>query len=175
VITLSLSWFAVKVRTSAEALVELNLREKCEGTFLPTYVECRHYSDRVKQVRAALFPGYLFCRFNPERRLPILQTPGVQHVLGGPGGPIPVDETEILGLQRAVVQAVSARPWPFLRSGDRVRIEYGSMAGVEGILLYEKGSRLLVLSVELLQRSVAIQIERTWIRPEATFAQAVTA
>src|ERR1039457_6234635 len=151
-----ISWFAVKVRTSAEDLVELSLREKCDGTFLPSYVECRHYTDRVKQVRAALFPGYLFCRFNPERRLPILQTPGVQQVVGCSTGPIPVDDCEILGLQKAVMQGLSARPWPFLRSGDRVRVGYGSMSGVEGILLYEKGEHLLVISVEILQRSVAI-------------------
>jgi transcription antitermination factor NusG len=172
---MSNSWFAVKVRTSAEARVELNLREKCDGTFLPTYVECRHYSDRVKHVSAALFPGYLFCRFNPDRRLPILQTPGVQHVVGSSAGPIPVEDTEIFGLQKAVMQTLSARPWPFLRKGDRVSIEYGSLAGVEGILLYEKGMHLLVLSVELLQRSVAIQIERNWVRPAQAFRLPITA
>jgi transcription antitermination factor NusG len=172
---MSISWFAVKVRTGAEALTELNLRERCEGTFLPTYVKCRHYTDRVKQVRSALFPGYLFCRFNPNRRLPILQTPGVQQVVGSSAGPIPVDDTEILGLQRVAMQSLSARPWPFLRRGDRVRVEYGSLAGVEGILLYEKGSHLLVLSVELLQRSVAIQIERNWIRPTETVRLAISA
>ena len=159
------SWFAVKVRTSAEGLVEQSLRDKCEETFLPTYIECRQYSDRVKQVKAALFPGYLFCRFNPNRRLPILQTPGVQQVVGSSLGPTPIDDRDILGLQRAVAQGLSARPWPFLRSGDRVRIGYGSMAGVEGILLYEKGAQLLVISVELLQRSVAIEIGRDWVRP----------
>jgi len=172
---MSVSWFAVKVRTSAEARVELNLREKCESTFLPTYLECRHYSDRVKQVNTALFPGYLFCRFNPYRRLPILQTPGVQQVVGDSAGPIPVDDSEILSLQKAVTQNVSARPWPFLNRGDRVRIEYGSLAGVEGILVYEKGSHLVVLSVELLQRSVAIQIERSWIRPAEVYRLAIPA
>ena len=169
------SWFAVKVRTSAEALVELSLRDKCEETFLPTYIDCRQYSDRVKQVKAALFPGYLFCRFNPNRRLPILQTPGVQQVVGSSLGPTPIDDRDILGLQRAVAQELSARPWPFLRSGDRVRIGYGSMAGVEGILLYEKGAQLLVISVELLQRSVAIEIGRDWVRPVHTTSIAATA
>ena len=107
---MAISWFAVRVRTSAESLVEANLRDKCEGTFLPTYLECRHYCDRVKQVRAALFPGYLFCRFNPDGRLPILQTPGVQQVLGNSTGPIPVDDGEILGLQKTATLGLSTRP-----------------------------------------------------------------
>jgi transcription antitermination factor NusG len=163
------SWFAVRVRTSAEALVEANLRDKCEGTFLPTYIECRHYCDRVKQVRTALFPGYIFCRFNPDGgRLPVLQTPGVQQIVGNSTGPIAVDENEILSLQKTAMLGLSTRPWPFLRCGERVRIGYGSMAGVEGILLYEKGSQLLVLSVELLQRSVAVQIDRSMVRPVRT-------
>ena len=172
---MAISWFAVRVRTSAESLVEANLRDKCEGTFLPTYLECRHYCDRVKQVRAALFPGYLFCRFNPDGRLPILQTPGVQQVLGNSTGPIPVDDGEILGLQKTATLGLSTRPWPFLRRGERVRIGYGSMAGVEGILLYEKGSQLLVLSVELLQRSVAVQIDRSMVRPVSTVPLAMSA
>ena len=132
----AISWFAVKVRTSSEGLVEMSLRDKCGETFLPTYVECRHYTDRVKKVRAALFPGYLFCRFNPDDRLAILQTPGVQQVVGSSSGPTPVEDHEIFSLQKAVENGLSARPWPFLRTGDRVRIGYGSMAGVEGILLY---------------------------------------
>ena len=165
-----ISWFAVKVRTRAEALAELSLTEKCEATFLPTYLECRHYSDRVKSVRAALFPGYLFCRFDAERRLPILQTPNVQHVVGDSSGPLPVDDAEIDSLQRVVNASDATRPWPFLRSGDRVRIEFGSFAGVEGILVSEKGRDMLVLSVQLLQRSVAVQIDRSWVRPPLQYA-----
>lgn len=172
---MAISWFAVRVRTSAELLVEANLRDKCESTFLPTYIQCRHYCDRVKEVRAALFPGYIFCRFNPDRRLPILQTPGVQQVVGSSLGPIPIDESEILGLQKIATAGLSTRPWPFLRRGERVRIGYGSMAGVEGILLYEKGSQLLVLSVELLQRSVAVQIDRNMVRPVRTLPIAMSA
>jgi transcription antitermination factor NusG len=156
-------------------LVELSLRDKCEETFLRTYIQCRHYSDRVKKVKAALFPGYLYWRFNPQSRLPILQTPGVQQVVGGSLGPTPIEESEISGLQRAVAQGLAAPPWPFLRCGDRVRIAYGSMAGVEGILLYEKGSHLLVISIELLQRSVAIEIGRDCVRPLNTTPIAATA
>lgn len=172
---MSVSWFAVRVRTSAESLVEMSLRDKCDGTFLPTYLECRQYCDRVKQVRSALFPGYLFCRFNPDGRLPILQTPGVQQVVGNSAGPIPIDDGEILGLQKAASLGLSTRPWPFLRRGERVQIGFGAMAGVEGILLYEKGEELLVLSVELLQRSVAVQIDRKLVRPLRTAPMAMTA
>jgi transcription antitermination factor NusG len=160
-----IAWFALNVRTKAEFLVEDSLRNRCQETFLPTYIECRHYADRVKHVRTALFPGYLFCRFDPECRLPILQSPGVHHVVGDSRGPIPVHDSEIQALQRVVNSSLAVQPWPFLRSGDRVSIEFGSFAGMEGILVAQKGVHLLVLSVQLLQRSVAMQIDRAWVRP----------
>jgi transcription antitermination factor NusG len=162
------SWYAIKVRTRAELLVESFLRDKCQETFVPTFVECRQYSDRVTRVKAALFPGYLFCRFDSDRRLPILQSPGVQHVVGDSKGPIPVDHAEIDALQRVIAGSIAVQPWPFLRTGDRVRIQYGSFTGVEGILLSEKGADLLILSVQLLQRSVAVQMDRSWVRPTCT-------
>lgn len=140
---------------------------------MPTFVECRQYSDRVTRVKAALFPGYLFCRFDSDRRLPILQSPGVQHVVGDSRGPIPVDHAEVDALQRVIAGSIAIQPWPFLRTGDRVRIQYGSFTGVEGILLSEKGADLLILSVQLLQRSVAVQMDRSWVKPTST--PAVTA
>lgn len=167
------SWFAVKVRTKGELLVESSLRDRCHETFLPTYVECKRYTDRVQRVKAALFPGYLFCRFDSDHRLPILQSPGVQHVVGDSRGPIPVEDSEILALQRVVRGSTAVQPWPFLRTGDQVRIQYGSFAGVEGILVSEKGADLLILSVQLLQRSVALQIDRAWIKP--TFTRPIAA
>ena len=158
-------WFALKVRTRNEPVVETILQGKNYETLLPTYTEVRRYSDRVKKVNAALYPGYVFCRFDPSRRLPILTTPSVEYIVGNGKLPKPVDEREMESIQRLVDSGVDARPWPFLREGQKVRIEEGSLSGIEGYLVSIKGDDRLVLSVELLQRSVAVHIDRTAVRP----------
>lgn len=162
-------WYALRVRTKSEMLTEKALLGKSYNVFLPTYTECRQYADRIRKVQAALFPGYIFCRFDPDKRLPVLTAPGVQHIVCFDGSPVPVQEAELEALRRVVATDASAEPWPYLKKGDLVRIEYGSLAGLEGILLEQKGSDLLVLSVSILQRSVAVKIDRTWIRPIGAF------
>lgn len=145
--------------------MEATLRQRSYETFLPTYVECRSYSDRIKKVDAALFPGYLFCRFDPDRRLPILTTAGVQQILCLNERPVPVDEGEIAAIQRVVKSQASAQPWPYLKAGDSVRVEFGCFSGMEGILVTEKGTDRLIVSITMLQRSVSVQIDRSWVRP----------
>ena len=94
----------------------------------------RHWSDRIKEFDAALFPGYIFCRFDPLDRLPILKTPGVIQIVGSNRVPIPLNESEITAVQTLVGSGVSNQPWPFLAVGDRVRVESGPLRGMEGIL-----------------------------------------
>jgi transcription antitermination factor NusG len=132
---------------------------------LPTYVDCRRYSDRLKQVPAALFPGYVFCRFDPLRRLPILTTPGVEHVVGLGKIPQPVEDIEIEAIRRIMESGFLAKPWPYLKVGQRVRINGGSLDGIEGLLVQERGKDRLIISVDLLQRSVSVVIDRHLIRP----------
>jgi transcription antitermination factor NusG len=143
--------------------------ESAEGkgytTFLPTYLSRHRSGGRYQDVELPLFPGYLFCRFNPADRLPLLKIPGVFHVIGIGKAPWPIDETEIEQLQTVVHSGLAAQPWPYLRAGERVRIEEGSLRNLEGILVNTKGIDRLVLSVHLLQRSVAVEIERRWVRP----------
>lgn len=158
-------WFALKVRTRAEVLAETLLRSKSYETFLPTYTECRRYSDRIKKVQTAVFAGYVFCRFDPDSRLPILTTPGVQHIVSFAGAPAPVDNTELAAVRRVSASQALSKPWPYLKTGDVARIGHGALAGIEGILVAEKGSDFLVLSISIMRRSVAVQIDRTWIRP----------
>lgn len=158
-------WFAVRVRTKGESAVETLLSAKSYETFLPTYLETKHYSDRIKRIHAALFPGYLFCRFDPDRRLPVLTTPGVHDIVSFNEYPEPVDESELDAVRRLIGANGLARPWPYLKRGDRVRIAVGSFSGVEGFLTSERGVDRLVVSVTLLQRSVAVEIDRTWVRP----------
>ena len=112
-----------------------------------------------------LFPGYVFCRFNPLNRLPILSIPGVVSPVGIGRIPVPVDDAEITAIQAAVKTRLRTSPWPFLRVGQRVRIEQGPLYGIEGILVGFRGQARLVLSVSLLQSSIAVQVEENWVRP----------
>lgn len=155
------SWFALQVRTRHEAGVASFLEGKGYEFFLPTYTCRRRWSDRIKEVETPLFPGYLFCRFDPRERLPILKTPGVIQVVGYNRLPVPIEESEVQAIQALVASGLPRHPWPFLAVGDRVRIESGPLRGHEGLLLDFKGNHRLVLSVSLLQRSVAVEIDAT--------------
>jgi len=165
-----LPWFALKVRTRGELLVGESLRQRDTCVFVPTYVECRRYSDRIKKTPTALFPGYLFCRIDPKFRLPVLTAPGVEHFVGAGNQPSPIPDSEIAAIQRVVESGAAAIPWPYLAAGQRIRIEYGALAGLEGLVAQVRGSDRLVLSVHLLQRSVCVEIDRSWIRPLAAAA-----
>jgi transcription antitermination factor NusG len=159
------AWFALRVRNRAEELVGSALESKGYEVFAPTYLDCRKYAGRIKKVNAALFPGYLFCRFDVNNRLPLLTTNGVHHIVSLGGTPTPIDEAEVEAIRLVVRSECQAIPWPYLNTGHRARIENGPFAGLEGIVMTFKGSERLVLSVHLLQRSVAVEIDRSWIRP----------
>ena len=156
-------WYALSVRSRYEKIVATILQGQGYEGFLPLYKCRRRWSDRIKEIETPLFPGYLFCRFDIYNRLPILKIPGVQYVVGGTRIPNPIETSEIEALQAVIRTDATREPWPFLQIGDRVRIEYGSLAGVEGVLLHVKGRHRLVLSVTLLQRSVAVDIDSAWI------------
>jgi len=147
--------------------VAKQLRHKGYEIFLPLYECRRRWSDRIKELELPLFPGYVFCRFNPLVRLPILMTPGVIQVVGVGKSPIPVDDADIADIQTAVRSGLPRQPWPFLQIGQRVRVERGPLCGLEGILLNIKGRDRLILSVTLLQRSVAVEVEDSWVSPIA--------
>jgi transcription antitermination factor NusG len=158
-------WYALRVRSNFERAVSESLGSKGYPEFLPTYRARRRWSDRIKEIRAPLFPGYVFCRFDANNRLPILQTPGVVSIVSFAKTPTPVEESEIAAVQRIVASDALSRPWPFLNTGDRVQVIDGPLAGLEGILLEFKKSLRLVVSVTLLQRSVAVEIDGDWVRP----------
>jgi transcription antitermination factor NusG len=162
-----LPWFALQVRARQEAGVGQQLQGQGYERFLPFYKLRKRWSDRIKEIEAPLFPGYLFCRFNPHDRLPILKTPGVIQVVSFNNIPAAVDENEILSIQRLVASGVQHQPCPYLAVGDRVRISAGPLLGLEGLLTDIKGSHRLVLSVSLLQRSVAVEIDSAFITPLA--------
>lgn len=156
----SYPWFAVQVRPRYEKLVAQVLENKGYEQFLPLQRQRRAWSDRIKKIDQPLFPGYLFARFDPSSRLPILITPGVIRVVASAGTPLPVDVKEIDAIRAIVSSGLAAQPWPYLTVGQRVSIGHGSLRGLEGILVAVKNSRRLVLSVTLLQRSVAVEIDQ---------------
>jgi transcription antitermination factor NusG len=152
-------WFALLVRARHEKNIAKMLRGKGYDPFLPLYECRRRWSNRYKVLELPLFPGYLFCRFDVQNRLPILKTPGVLLVLGVARTPVPIDNSEIDSIRTIVGSGHQSQPWPFLQVGTRVRIGHGSLCGLEGILLDFRGHHRLIVSVTMLQRSVAVEID----------------
>ena len=134
-------------------------------TFLPQYVSIRRWSDRVKRLEVPLFPGYLFCRFDERNRLPVLTIPGVVHIVSVNRVPAPIDDGEIAAIQTAVRSGLPLSPHGFLKTGEPVRVVDGPLRGVEGILTGEAANHLMVISISLLQRSVAISVQPEWLVP----------
>ena len=175
----SSSWYALQVRSRWENTSTALLRAKGFETLLPTFKTRRRWSDRYKVVDAPLFPGYVFCHLDVHNRLPVLITPGVISVVGRGKTPIAVDETEIQAIQAAIRSGIYIEPWPYLEVGDRVRIKDDALEGMEGILISFKGGHRVVISVTLLHRSVALEIDRARVlaitSPRTTPARSVGA
>lgn len=155
----SSQWFALSTRSQREKMVASLLHSKGYEEFLPLYRSRHRWSDRMKQVEKPLFPGYVFCRFDVQNRLPILMTPGVRFIAGIGKTPLAVNDDEMIALQQVVQSGLQAEPWPFLQVGQRVRIERGALQGLEGILMGFKRPHRLVVSITLLQRSVAVELD----------------
>jgi transcription antitermination factor NusG len=158
-------WFALYVRSHFEKTTEHCLKGKGYQAFSPFYQTWRKRSDRTKMLDLPLFPGYVFCSFNPNLRLPILTTPGVVSVVGAGNIPEPVKLSEIRSIQMVAESGRPVHPWPFLQQGQRIRIEAGPLAGTEGTLLRVKDQLRLVVSITLLQRSMAVEVEQELVRP----------
>ena len=154
------AWFAVTVRPQHEKAAAHGLERKGLEDFLPLYRDRRRWSDRVKELELPLFPGYVFCRFTLRQRAAVLATPGVRSIVGFGRTPAVVPQAEIEAIQAMVASGLPARPWPFLKVGQTVRIERGPLSGLEGILVQLKDAWRVVVSVPLLQRSVAVEIDR---------------
>lgn len=157
-------WYALQVRTRWESSTALLLSGKGYQTFLPTYTAKKRANGRFRETQAPLFPGYVFCNFDAQNRLPILITPGVISVVGRGRVPLPVDDAEISAIQTVVGSGLRAEPWPYLEVGQKVRIESDALQGLEGILVQLKGNHRIVVSVSLLRRSVALEIDRSCVR-----------
>ena len=160
-----LPWFALRVKSRCEKAASAALRSKGYEEFAPLYRRRDVGAGRLKRAELPLLPGYVFCRLDPEYRLPVLITPGVVHVVSFGGLPCQVSETEIEAIRAVHRSLLDVEPWPFLRMGQRVCMQRGPLRGIEGIVTRQRGGCRLIVSITLLQRSVAVEIERDWISP----------
>jgi transcription antitermination factor NusG len=153
-------WYAIRTRSRHEKRVAADLLEKEVHAYLPLSRTERQWSDRRKLVEAPLFPGYVFVNIAPdaEARVPVLRTNGVIAFLGVRGVGIAIPDAEMAAIQKVLREGVPVEPHPFIQIGQRVRIRGGSLDGLEGLLTGMEGKRNMVLSIELIERSVAIRI-----------------
>ena len=159
------NWYAVYTRHHHEKCVAGNVSGKGIETFLPLYNVRSLWADRVKTIQKPLFPCYLFVRMALEGRLAVLQTAGVHFLVGTSDGPVPIPDHEIDAIQRAMMGRLRLEPCPFINVGDRVRITHGALEDIEGILIRKKSGYRVVLSIEMLQKSVAVEIPDCYIEP----------
>jgi transcription antitermination factor NusG len=165
-------WFALRVRSRHEKSVSYLLGAKGYQQFLPVARHRRQWADRVKDVDLPLFAGYVFCYFNPEHRVGVLATPGVVDVVRSGKTLLPVEAQEIEDLQRVMEAQLTVEPWQYLQTGQQVEIHRGPLAGLTGIYLQSRGVQRLVLSISLLQRSVLVEVESSWVTPHGPMLMA---
>lgn len=158
-------WYAVYTRSRHEKTVGDILQRKHIETFLPLYETVRRWKNGAHRVQLPLFPGYAFVRIALHDRLHVLKVPGVVRLVGFNGVPAPLEDHEVEGLRQALAEGIKAEPHPYLTVGRRVRITGGPLAGYSGILVRKKGGVQVVLSVDLIQRSVLVSVDAAWLEP----------
>lgn len=159
------AWFALTVRPRHEKSAATNLRLRGLEEFLPLQRIRRSWSDRTQPVDFPLFPGYVFCRFGYRDRMRALNTPGVRSIVGFGNTDIALRDSEIESIRTLLSSGLPVSPWPYLRAGETVLIESGALSGVQGTVLREKSPWRIVVNIELLQRSVSVEIDRELVGP----------
>src|SRR4029077_9099496 len=162
------AWHALYTRHRHEKAIALALSNKGFEVFLPLYSATHRWKDRNKQLLLPLFPCYVFLRGGLERRLDIMITPGMHMLVTSGGQPAEVPEEEICAVRQLAEKAQRVEPHPFLRSGDRVRVKSGPLMGVEGILVRKKNLFRLVVSVEILGKSAATEVDASAVERVGT-------
>jgi transcriptional antiterminator RfaH len=158
-------WCAVHTRYQQEVQVERLLKMKGFGTFLPMFSSMHQWKDRKKEIMEALFPGYLFLVNIGEHKLPVLTTPGVCSIVSIAGVPAAIPDAEIESIRRALASPYRVERHPYLNEGDSVEVQVGPLAGVRGIFVRKGKAARLVLSVEMLGRAAAVEIDERFIVP----------
>jgi len=152
-------WHALYIRHQHEKVVAQALSDKGFGIFLPQYRTVHRWKDRQKELLLPLFPNYLFIRGGLDRMLSIVTTPGVHSLVSWGGRPADIPSEEIEAVRRLVESPLQVEPHPFLKCGDLVRIKSGPLEGIKGILVRKTQGFRLVLSVEMLSSSAAVEVD----------------
>jgi transcription antitermination factor NusG len=158
-------WYAAYTSANHDKRVAAQLEVRAVEHFLPSYASVRQWKDRRVTLQLPLFPGYVFVRMALRNRLQVLQIPGVAKLVGFGTTPTPLPQEEIDALRAGLAHGVKVEPHPYLNVGRRVRVKYGPLAGMQGILLRWKGNWRVVLSLELIQRSVAVDVDASALEP----------
>ena len=160
-------WYAVHTRARHEKMVAERLLQQGVASYLPLVKETHRWSDRKKVVELPLFSCYVFARFAPtnQDRIRVCRTHGVLQVIGMQGEAIPIPDEQIDAVRLLLNEQLPWSAHPFLKIGQRVRIGSGALKGVEGILVARNGDRTLVVSVDVIQRSLAVRIEGYQVEP----------
>jgi len=153
------SWYVAYTRANHEKRVAEQLEGRAVEYFLPSYKSVRRWKDRRVQLELPLFPGYVFARFPLRDRLRVLEVPGVVRLVGFNGQPAALPEKEIEALRESLARQLKLKPHPYLTAGRRVRMKSGPLGGLEGILVRKKGSFQVIVSIELIMRSVIAEVE----------------
>jgi transcription termination/antitermination protein NusG len=159
------NWYATYTNPRHEKLVAQQLNARDIECFLPLYKSVRRWKDRRKQLELPLFPGYVFIRISLRERLRVLNLPGVIHIVTFNGKPAVLPESDIEALRDGLMKNAHVQPHPYLKVGRRVRVLDGPMSGIEGILTRRKDKFRVVINIELLMRSVAVEVDESDLRP----------
>jgi transcription elongation factor/antiterminator RfaH len=152
-------WYVLYTCPRYEKQVATQIERRNFACFLPLYRSVRRWKDRRKELNLALFPGYVFVRMPLENKLQVLELPGVVRLVSFNGQPASISASEIETLRTRLSGALKVEPHPFLRKGRRVRVRSGSMQGLEGIIVRRKDHCRVVFSIDLIQRSVAVEVD----------------
>jgi transcription antitermination factor NusG len=158
-------WYAAYTAANHEKRVAKQLSERSVEHFLPLYESVRRWKDRRVQLQLPLFPGYVFVRLAMRDRLQVLQIPSVARLVGFNGTPTPLPDGEIEALKAGLEGGARAVPHPYLKVGRRVRINAGPFEGLEGVLIRKKNELRFVISLDLIQRSILLDIEASSVEP----------
>ncbi len=158
-------WYAAYTNANHEKRVAIQLEQRSVEHFLPLYESVRRWKDRRVQLDIPLFPGYVFVRTSLKARLRVLEIPSVVRLVGFNGLPTALPDAEIAPLRNILAHPLHAEPHPYLTVGRRVRIVRGPFEGIEGILIRKKGTLRVVLSINLIMRSAAIEVDSMDVEP----------
>src|SRR5580658_5234818 len=162
-----LRWYALHTRARHEKAIERRLHDQGMETFVPTTIQVHRWSDRKKKVEVPVFSCYVFIRssLGAEDRTRVYRVESVHGFVGVRGASLPIPDDQIKSIQRVLTQSAPWRSYPFLKVGQRVRIRGGAMDGVEGVFLSENGDHSLIISLDAIQRSMAVRIDGYDVEP----------